>query len=253
MTPQILTHNSAAGAITGKSAIVTGGSRGIGRAICSALAAEGARVVVNYSKSADEAEALAARIAGLAFQADVADGAQVRSLFDSTERAFQGIDILVNNAGVALFKPVAEIEDEEYDRTFAVNARGTFLCCREAARRMRDGGRIVSISSGATVGGSPGGAAYCGSKAAIEQFTRALARELGARQITVNTVSPGFTDTEMFAGLPQPFISTAAARTPLGRVGRPEDVANVVTWLCNRDAAWITGQNIQAGGGLNMV
>ena len=253
MTHQIPTHNSAGNALVGKSAIVTGGSRGIGRAICSALAAEGARVVVNYSKSADEAEALAARIAGLAFQADVADGAQVRSLFDSTERAFQGIDILVNNAGVALFKPVAEIEDEEYDRTFAVNARGTFLCCREAARRMRDGGRIVSISSGATVGGSPGGAAYCGSKAAIEQFTRALARELGARQITVNTVSPGFTDTEMFAGLPQPFISTAAARTPLGRVGRPEDVANVVTWLCNRDTAWITGQNIQAGGGLNMV
>ena len=252
MTPQILTQ-SAAGALTGKSAIVTGGSRGIGRAICNALAAEDARVVVNYSRSAEQAEALAARIGGLAFRADVADAAQVRSLFDATERAFQGIDILVNNAGVALFKPVAEIEDQEYDRTFAVNARGAFLCCREAARRMRDGGRIVSISSGATVGGSPGGAAYCGSKAAMEQLTRALARELGARQITVNTVSPGFTDTEMFAGLPQPVISTAAARTPLGRVGRPEDVANVVTWLCNGDAAWITGQNIQAGGGLNMV
>ncbi|MGO9262282.1 MAG: SDR family oxidoreductase [Bryobacteraceae bacterium] len=253
MTPQILTHNSAVGALTGKSAIVTGGSRGIGRAICSALAAEGARVVVNYSKSAEEAEALAARIGGLAFQADVADGAQVRSLFDATERAFQGIDILVSNAGVALFKPVAEIEDEEYDRTFAVNAGGTFLCCREAARRMRDGGRIVSISSGATLGGSPGGAAYCGSKAAIEQFTRALARELGARQITVNTVSPGFTDTEKFAGLPQPVISTAAARTPLGRLGRPEDVASVVAWLCTGAAGWITGQNTQAGGGLNMV
>ena len=253
MTQQILTHNRAVNALAGKSAIVTGGSRGIGRAICSALAAEGARVVVNYSKSAEEAEVLAARIGGLAFQADVADAAQVRSLFDAAERAFQGIDILVNNAGVALFKPVAEIEDEEYDRTFAVNARGTFLCCREAARRMRDGGRIVSISSGATVGGSPGGAAYCGSKAAIEQFTRALARELGARQITVNTVSPGFTDTEMFAGLPQPIISTAAARTPLGRLGRPEDVASVVAWLCTGDAGWITGQNIQAGGGLNMV
>ena len=253
MTHQIPTHNSPGNALDGKSAIVTGGSRGIGRAICNALAAQGARVVVNYSRSAEEAEALAAGIGGLAFRADVADAAQVRSLFDAAERAFQSIDILVNNAGVALFKPVAEISDEEYGRTFAVNARGAFLCCREAARRMRDGGRIVSISSGATVGGSPGGAVYCGSKAAMEQLTRALARELGGRQITVNTVSPGFTDTEMFAGLPQPVISTAAARTPLGRVGRPEDVANVVTWLCNGDAAWITGQNIQAGGGLNMV
>lgn len=253
MTQQMLTHNSAVSILAGKSAIVTGGSRGIGQAICRALAAEGARVVVNYSKSAEEAEALAARIGGLAFQADVADAAQVRSLFDAAERAFQGIDILVNNAGVALFKPVAEIEDEEYDRTFAVNARGAFLCCREAARRMRDGGRIVSISSGATVAGSPGGAVYCGSKAAIEQLTRALAGELGARQITVNTVSPGFTDTEMFAGLPQPVISSAAARTPLGRVGRPEDVALVVGWLCTGAAGWITGQNIQAGGGLNMV
>ena len=152
-----------------------------------------------------------------------------------------------------LFKPVAATEIDEYDRVFAVNARGTFLCCREAARRMRDGGRIISISSGATVAGAPGGAAYCGSKAAIEQLTRALARELGARQIMVNTVSPGFTDTEMFAGLPERVTSTAAARTPLGRIGRPEDVASVVAWLCTDAAGWITGQNIQAGGGLNMV
>ena len=253
MTPKILTHNNAMRTLAGKSAIVTGGSRGIGRAICNALAAEGARVVVNYSRSEKEAEALAVRIGGLAFQADVTDTAQVRSLFDAAARAFQSIDILVSNAGVGLFKPVAEIDDEEYDRTFAVNARGAFLCCREAARRMRDGGRIVSVSSGATVGGSPGGAVYCGSKATIEQLTRALASELGARQITVNTVSPGFTDTEMFAGLPQPVISTAAARTPLGRVGRPEDVASVVAWLCTGAAGWITGQNIQAGGGLNMA
>lgn len=253
MTQQNQNDNGAAGALAGKSAIVTGGSRGIGSAICDALAAAGARVVVNYNKSAEPAEALAKRIGGLAFQADIADAAQVRSMFDAAEKAFNGVDILVNNAGIALFKRVAELEEEDFDRSFAINARGAFLCCREAARRMPEGSRIISISTGATVAGVPGGTAYCGSKAALEQLTRALAHELAGRQITVNTVSPGFIDTEMFHSLPQHVIDSAAKITPLGRVGRPEDVSSVVTWLCTSDAAWITGQNIHAGGGLSMV
>lgn len=240
------------GSLTGKTAIVTGASRGIGRAIAERLAAEGARVVVNYAGSAAAAEELAARIGGLAVRADVSQKQEVLEMFDRAEAAFGGLDIVVNNAAVAVMKPLAEFSDEEFERVFAVNTRGAFYCCREAARRLRGGGRIVNISTGATVGGTAGGSVYCASKAAVEQFTRALARELAPRQITVNTVSPGFTETDMFASLPH-LAGLAPKLTPLGRAGRPEEIAAVVAWLCTEDAGWITGQNIQAGGGLTMV
>jgi 3-oxoacyl-[acyl-carrier protein] reductase len=240
------------GSLTGKTAIVTGASRGIGRAIAERLAAEGARVVVNYAGSAAAAEELAARIGGLAVRADVSQKQEVLEMFDRAETAFGGLDIVVNNAAVAVMKPLAEFSDEEFERVFAVNTRGAFYCCREAARRLRAGGRIVNISTGATVGGTAGGSVYCASKAAVEQFTRALARELAPRRITVNTVSPGFTETDMFASLPH-LAELAPKLTPLGRAGRPEEIAAVVAWLCTEDASWITGQNIQAGGGLTMV
>jgi 3-oxoacyl-[acyl-carrier protein] reductase len=240
------------GSLTGKTAIVTGASRGIGRAIAERLAAEGARVVVNYAGSAAAAEELAARIGGLAVRADVSQKQEVLEMFDRAETASGGLDIVVNNAAVAVMKPLAEFSDEEFERVFAVNTRGAFYCCREAARRLRAGGRIVNISTGATVGGTAGGSVYCASKAAVEQFTRALARELAPRRITVNTVSPGFTETDMFASLPH-LAELAPKLTPLGRAGRPEEIAAVVAWLCTEDAGWITGQNIQAGGGLTMV
>ncbi len=240
------------GSLSGKAAIVTGASRGIGRAIAERLAAEGARVVVNYSNSAAAAEALAARIGGIAVRADVSQKQEVVEMFGRAEAAFGGLDIVVNNAGVALMKPLADFSDEEFERVFAVNARGAFYCCREAARRLRQDGRIVNISTGATVGGTAGGAVYCASKASVEQFTRALARELAPRRITVNTVSPGFTETDMFASLPH-LADLAPKLTPLGRAGKPEEVAAVVAWLCSEDARWITGQNIQAGGGLTMT
>lgn len=240
------------GSLQGKTAIVTGAARGIGRAIAERLAADGALVAVNYANSAAAAEELASRIGGFAIRADVSQEQEVLEMFDRAEAVFGGLDIVVNNAAVALMKPLADFSAAEFERVFAVNARGAFFCCREAARRLRDGGRIVNLSTGATVGGTEGGSVYCASKAAVEQFTRALARELARRRITVNTVSPGFTETDMFASLPH-LAELAPKLTPLGRAGKPKEVAAVVAWLCTEDAGWITGQNIQAGGGLTMV
>lgn len=238
--------------LSGKTAIVTGASRGIGRAIARRLSAEGARVVINYTRSAAEAESLAAETEGLAVQADVADPLQVTHLFATAEAHYGPLDILVNNAGVAIFSPISAMSLEDFDRTFAINTRGTFLCVREAAPRLRDNGRIVSISTGATFTSGPNSGVYCGSKAALEQFTRALAKELGARGITANTVSPGFTDTDMLKQFPH-LVAVAEQMSPLGRMGQPEDVADVVAWLCTDQARWVTGQNLQAGGGVSMV
>lgn len=240
------------GALDGKVAIVTGASRGIGRAVARRLAGDGARVVVNYLHSAAEAEALAGEIRGLAVRADIAHTGAVRRLFDTAMDAFGGLDILVNNAGIAILKPLSEATEEEFDRTFAINTRGAFFCLKEAAIRIRDHGRIVNISTGATVSGTAGGSFYCGSKAALEQFTRALAREIGHRGVTVNTVSPGITETGILVQYPH-LVEAAPKIAALGRIGRPEDIADVVAFLCSEQARWITGQNIQAGGGASML
>jgi len=243
--------------LRGKVAVVTGGSRGIGRAVAERLAADGAAVVLSYRQGAAEADRVAAGIAAaggraLAVRADLASVADVRSLFAAALERFGRLDILVNNAGVAIYRPVAEATEEEFDASFAVNARGTFFALQEAARRIADGGRIVSISTGATVSGVPQGALYCGSKAAVEQFTKSLARELGPRGITVNTVSPGFTETDLLVSLPH-LREVGAAMSPLGRTGRPEEVAEVVAFLVGPRAGWLTGCNIQAGGGVTIV
>jgi 3-oxoacyl-[acyl-carrier protein] reductase len=245
------------GELEGKVAVVTGGSRGIGRAVAERLAADGAAVVLSYRDRAAEADGVVARIVAaggraLAVRADLASVADVRSLFAAALDRFGRLDIAVNNAGVAIYRPVAEATEEEFDASFAVNARGTFFALQEAARRIADGGRIVSISTGATVNGVPQGALYCGSKAAVEQFTKSLARELGPRGITVNTVSPGFTETGMLASLPN-LREVGAAMSPLGRTGRPEEVAEVVAFLVGPRAGWLTGCNIQAGGGVTIV
>ncbi|MBR8834317.1 MAG: SDR family oxidoreductase [Stigonema ocellatum SAG 48.90 = DSM 106950] len=240
--------------LTGKIAIVTGGSQGIGRAIAEQLAENGASVVVNYVHNTDKAKEVVATIESgggeaIAVQADISQVADIRSLFQQTIDRFGQLDILVNNAGVAIYKPVVEATDEDFDTTFALNARGTFFALQEAARRMVNGGRIVSISTAGTVAGAPTASFYTGSKAAVEQFTKALAKELGGRGITVNTVSPGFTDTDMLAHNPQ-FKEIGAQMSPLGRLGQPADVADVVAFLVSDQARWITGQNIQAGGGV---
>jgi 3-oxoacyl-[acyl-carrier protein] reductase len=183
------------------------------------------------------------------FPADVSDPEAVGALIDAVVARFGRLDILVNNAGTAIYKPLVEATEEDFDRTFALNARGTFFAMQEAARRMTDGGRIVSLSTGGTVAGAPGASFYAGSKAAVEQFTKALAKEIGGRGITVNAVSPGFTDTDMLGENPQ-FKEMGAQLSPLGRLGQPEDVADVVGFLASEEARWITGQNVQAGGGV---
>lgn len=240
--------------LTGKVAIVTGASRGIGRAIAQRLATDGASVVINYAKSADQAQEVVSTIEAeggkaLAVQADMSQVADIRRLFQETIDKFDKLDILVNNAGIAMYKPLAEATEEDFDSTFALNAKGTFFALQEAARRMTDNGRIVSISTGGTAMGSPGGSFYTGSKAAVEQFSKALAKEIGDRGITVNVVSPGFTDTEMLAENPQ-FKEMGAKMSPLGRLGQPEDIADVVAFVVSEQGRWITGQNIEAGGGV---
>jgi 3-oxoacyl-[acyl-carrier protein] reductase len=240
--------------LDGKVAIVTGASRGIGRAIAERLGQDGATVVVNYARNADAAQEVVSAVEAtggkaVAVQADVSRVEDVRDLVRETMDRFGRLDILVNNAGTAIYKPLVEATEDDFDRTFALNARGTFFAMREAARHMAHGGRIVSLSTGGTVTGAPNASFYAGSKAAVEQFTKALSKEIGERGITVNAVSPGFTDTDMLNENPQ-FKEMGARMSPLGRLGKSEDVADVVGFLASEESRWITGQNLQAGGGV---
>jgi len=242
--------------LAGKVAIVTGASRGIGRAIALRLSQEGASVVVNYARGADQAKDVVSAIeaAGgkaLAVQADVSKTAEIRDLFDRTQETYSQIDILVNNAGVILYKPVAEVTEAEFDNLFAINVKGTFFACQEAAKRMADGGRIVNFSSSTTAMLLPTYGAYVATKGAVEQLTRSLAKELGDRQITVNVISPGPTDTELFTvGKTAEQIQRFTQITALGRLGKVEDIADVTAFLCSEQARWITGQNIRVNGGI---
>jgi 3-oxoacyl-[acyl-carrier protein] reductase len=238
--------------LKGKIAVITGASRGIGRAIAEKLAEQGASVVVNYTNSAAAATEVAKAITkaggkAIAVHADVSKPADVERLFAETEKAFGKPDIVVANAGVYAQKPIADSTDADFENIFSVNAKGTFFTLREAARKLQNGGRIVAISTGGTRLFMPGGAAYLGSKGAVEQFVRTLAYEVGDRGITVNAVSPGFTETDMF---PENFRDYASGLSPFKRVGTAQEVANVVAFLASPEAAWVTGQNVHAGGGV---
>lgn len=243
----------------GKVALVTGASRGIGRAIALRLAQDGASVVVNYAHNHDAARTTVDAIieAGgqaLAVQADIASRAAIRHLFDTALRHYGQLDILVANAGYAVFKPLADISEEDFDATYAINARGTFFCMQEALRHLADGGRIVCISTIGTLLNMPGGACYFGAKAAVEQFCRVAAREVAARNITINAVSPGFIDTDMLRSVLAEGEPDGAAQlismTPLARLGEGRDIAAAVAFLVGPDAAWMTRQNLAVDGGI---
>jgi 3-oxoacyl-[acyl-carrier protein] reductase len=233
-------------ALTGKVAIVTGSSRGIGRAIAERLGRDGAHVVVNYSGNAEKAQEVVQAIetAGskaIAIKADLSNPEDVHHLFDETEKQFGSLNILVNNAGAFVMKPAIDITLEEFDKVISVNVRGTFLALQEAARRIQDGGRIVNLASNATVMSLSGQSVYAASKAAVEQFTRVLAKELDA-------VAPGATETDM---VPDVAREVVPKQTPLGRMGQPEDIADVVAFLVSEDARWITGQIVGVNGGMS--
>jgi 3-oxoacyl-[acyl-carrier protein] reductase len=239
-----------------KTALVTGGSRGIGRAIALRLAREGAQVVVNYKGNEKAARDVVGEIeadGGRAFalRADLSDLAQVRRLWNEFDAHFAHLDILVNNAGWAQFGPLEVVGEDEFDAIFNLNVRGLFFNTQEAARRLREGGRIVNISSGITRVNAAGASVYAASKAAVEAFTRCWAAELGLRQITVNTVSPGMTETDLLLAVtPQETLQAMTTQTPLGRLGQPADIADAVAFLCSEDARWITANNLLANGGV---
>lgn len=240
-----------------KTALVTGGSRGIGRAIAERLAAEGASVVFSFRAAEPEAADVAAGITAAggtayAVRADLADPRAAERLYGEAERLLGPLDILVNNAGVAPIGMIADLAAGDLDTVLRVNLTSPFTLIQQAARRMRDDGRIVNISTMNTVLAGPGMAAYAASKAALELLTKVAAFELGPRGITVNAVLPGATDTDLWReNNPDESTWTAVTRvTALGRIGRPEEVAAVVAMLAGPDGRWVTAQSIRASGGL---
>jgi 3-oxoacyl-[acyl-carrier protein] reductase len=238
--------------LEGKTALVTGGSRGIGRAIAERLAADGAAIVINYARNEQLAHEVVKAISAkggkaIGIQADVSKPAEVQRLFSKAEKAIGGLDIVIANAGVHIVKPLIENTEADYDYIFDINTRGVFFTLQEAGRRVRDGGRIVVVSTGGTKMHFANMSLYLGSKGAIEQFARSLSRELGPRNVTVNVLSPGFTDTDM---LPEEYRAYGASLSPFNRVGTAKDVADAAAFLASDAARWVTGENLQAGGGV---
>lgn len=239
-----------------KVAIVTGASRGIGAEIARRLAADGFATVVNYANSASEAQSLVDQIIAdggqaIAVKADVASADDVRSLFATTEQQLGKVDVLVNNAGIMKTMAIVDTSDELFEQTFAINTRGTFNTLREAGKRLNDGGRIINFSSSALALNIPGYAIYNATKAAVESFTHVFAKELRGRDITVNAVAPGPVATELFLnGKTDEQIQNFANMPPLQRLGQPEDIAHIVSFLAGPESGWINGQILRANGGL---
>lgn len=254
-TTQTTTRATGPGALpgAGRAAIVTGSSRGIGAATARRLARDGFAVTVNYLTNRDLAAQVVRDIetaGGRAIfrQADVADPAAVRALFDANDQAFGGVDVVVSNAGIMNVAPFAQFTDEAFDRMIATNVKGGFNVLREAARRTREGGRIVTLASTSVRAKRATHGAYAATKAAQEIYAGCLAKELAGRRISVNAIAPGPTNTSLL-DVPPPLRQQAAQMTPYGRIGEPEDVANAIAALCSRDGEWINGQLVFANGG----
>ena len=240
-----------------RTAIVTGASKGIGKTIATRLAADGFAVIVNYSASAGDAERVVATIEAAggrarAVRADVTEASEVRALFDAAEAGYGPVDVLVNNAGILKVAPLAQVSDTDFQQQIAVNLTGTFNGMREGAKRVRDGGRIISLSTSIIGNYLPAHGVYVATKAAIEGLTHVLAKELGPRGVAVNAVAPGPVGTELFlAGRSAEMIGRIKQDIPMGRLGEPEDVARVVSFLAGHDSSWVSGQVIRANGGRN--
>ncbi|MBB3308456.1 3-oxoacyl-[acyl-carrier protein] reductase [Rhizobium sp. BK196] len=245
--------------LAGKVAVVTGASKGIGAAIAKALAAEGAKVVVNYASSKAGADAVVEAIAAaggkaVAVQGDVSKAEQAQGLVDAAIREFGRLDVLVNNSGVYEFATIEEITEEHYHRQFNVNVLGLLLTTQAAVKHIGEGGSVINISSVVTSLAPPATAVYTGTKGAVDAITGVLAKELGPRKIRVNAILPGMVETEgaHTAGIiGSDFEHTAVAQTPLGRIGQPDDIARIAVFLASEDAGWLTGERVTAAGGFH--
>ena len=244
--------------LEGKVAVVTGASKGIGAAVAKELASEGASVVVNYATSKDGADRVVAEIKGqggkaIAVQADVAKKADIERLFAETKKAFGRVDILINNAGIYEFAGIGEVTSENFYKQFDINVLGLLLATQEAAKYIGpDGGSVVNISSLASTLTPPNSSVYSGTKAAVDAATKVLAKELGPRKIRVNAVNPGMVDTEGYraAGIGESeWRKLVESQTPLGRIGKPQDVAPAVAFFASPDSSWITGETLTIAGG----
>ncbi len=244
--------------LAGKIAIVTGASKGIGAATAKALAAQGATVVVNYASSKSDADAVVAAITAtggkaIAVQGDVSKASEAQSIVDAAIKAYGKLDILVNNSGVYSFAPLEEVNEADFHRMFDINVLGLLLVTKAAAAHMNEGANIINIGSGVTAVTPPATSVYTASKGAVDAITGVLAKELGPRKIRVNSVNPSLTETDgtHSAGmLATDFEAGIIAQTPLGRLGQPQDIADVVAFVASDDARWLTGERIIAGGGL---
>jgi 3-oxoacyl-[acyl-carrier protein] reductase len=241
--------------LNNKVAIVTGSSRGIGAQIAITLAEAGASVVINYSSSQKPADEVVSEIkanggSAIAIKADISSPEEVKLMFDLAISQFGKINILINNAGSIFYKTIQDTTDDDFDKIFSVNVKGTFNTLREAASRLENDGRIINISSSTTRLMLPTYGAYSATKGAVEQLTRVLSKEVGARDITVNSISPGPINTELFTtGKSEEVINRLASMSAFDRIGEPVDVARIVSFLVSEEASWITGQNIGANGG----
>ncbi|MDJ1504348.1 SDR family oxidoreductase [Xanthocytophaga agilis] len=239
-----------------KVVLVTGASRGIGASLAQSFAENGAKVIVNYAGSKDAAEKVVANIKqkggdAMAVQADVSKPADVKNLFDTAIAQYGRIDVLVNNAGIMITKTIKDTTDEEFGRHFDINVKGVFNTLREAATRLSDNGSVINFSTSVNRLMLPGYGTYVATKSAVEQLTRIFAKEVGARGINVNSVSPGPTDTELFTnGKSEELINRLASLSAFNRIGKPEDIVPIVLFLASDEAKWISAQNIGANGAM---